>query len=129
MKQQKGITNSGNMKMEPSGFIGIMLGRRRQYLSKYYNVALFLVMLTACSEQAIQKLEGSAQGTTYHISYWSEMPVDGKAIEASIKNEFDTIDKALSNYRSDSVIETFNSTEHTNSQEVGYEIVSLVRVA
>jgi thiamine biosynthesis lipoprotein len=86
-------------------------------------------MFTGCSEQAIQKLEGSAQGTTYHISYWSELPVDGKDIEAGIKNEFDTIDKALSNYRSDSIIETFNSTENTDNQAVGNEIVSLVRVA
>jgi len=82
-----------------------------------------------CSEQAIQKLEGSAQGTTYHISYWSELPVDGKDIEASITNEFDAIDKTLSNYRPDSIIERFNSTENTVSQEVGNEIVSLVRIA
>ena len=86
-------------------------------------------MLTGCSEQALQKLEGSAQGTTYHISYWSELPVDGKAIEAGIKSEFDMIDKTLSNYRPDSVIETFNNTENTDSQEVGNEIVSLVRIA
>ena len=86
-------------------------------------------MLAGCSEQVIQKLEGSAQGTTYHISYWSELPVDGKDIEASIKNELDSIDKMLSNYRPDSVIEAFNSTENTNTQAVGNEIVSLVRIA
>jgi len=86
-------------------------------------------MLTGCSEQALQKIEGSAQGTTYHISYWSELPVDGKDIEAGIKSEFDMIDKTLSNYRPDSVIETFNNTENTDSQEVGKEIVSLVRIA
>ena len=98
-------------------------------LSKYYGLILFFSILTGCSEQSIQKLEGSAQGTTYHISYWSELPVDGKDIEASIKNELDTIDKTLSNYRPDSIIETFNSTENTDSQEVGNEIVSLVRIA
>jgi thiamine biosynthesis lipoprotein len=117
--------------MEPSGFIGIIVDRQ-QYLSslsKYYGVALVLVMLTGCSEPTIQKLEGSAQGTTYHISYWSELPVDGKNLKASIENEFATIDKTLSNYRPDSIIETFNNTENTDSQEVGGEIVSLVRVA
>ena len=31
----------------------------------------FLILLTCCSEPSIQKLEGAAQGTTYHISYWS----------------------------------------------------------
>ena len=131
MKRQKGISNPGSIKMEPSGFIGFIVDRRHYLssLSRYYGMALFLVMLTGCSEPAIQKLEGSAQGTTYHISYWSELPVDGKDIEASIKNEFAIIDKALSNYRPDSIIETFNNTENTGSQEVGGEIVSLVRVA
>jgi len=98
-------------------------------LLKCYGLLLCFSMLTGCSEQALQKLEGSAQGTTYHISYWSELPVDGKAIEAGIKSEFDMIDKTLSNYRPDSVIETFNNTENTDSQEVGKEIVSLVRIA
>jgi FAD:protein FMN transferase len=98
-------------------------------LSKYYGLILFISIFTGCSEQSIQKLEGSAQGTTYHISYWSELPVDGKDIETSIKNEFDSIDKTLSNYRPDSIIEKFNSTENTDRQEVGNKIVSLVNVA
>jgi thiamine biosynthesis lipoprotein len=55
--------------------------------------------------------------------------MDGKDIESSIKNELDIIDKTLSNYRPDSIIETFNSTENTDSQEVGNEIISLVRIA
>ncbi len=98
-------------------------------ISKYYGLLLLFSLLTGCSEQAIQKLEGAAQGTTYHISYWSELPVNGKDIEASIKKEFDAIDKTLSNYRPDSIIEIFNSTENVESQVVGNEIVSLVRVA
>ena len=98
-------------------------------LSRYRGLILFLSLLTGCSDPSIQKLEGSAQGTTYHISYWSELPVDGKDIETSIKNELDAIDKTLSNYRPDSIIETFNSAENTDSQAVGNEIVSLVRIA
>ncbi len=90
---------------------------------------LFLVMLAGCSKPGIQKLEGPIQGTTYHISYWSESPVDDKAIKAGVENEFAAIDKLLSNYRPDSVIETFNSAENTDSQEVGSEIVSLVKIA
>ena len=115
--QQKCITNPG------------IFNKGRFSLFKYYGLILFFSMVSGCSEQIIQKLEGSAQGTTYHISYWSELPVDGKAIEAGIKNEFDNIDRMLSNYRPDSVIEKFNSTENTDSQEVGTEIVSLVRIA
>jgi thiamine biosynthesis lipoprotein len=115
--QQKQNINSPGRKME------------RYSLSQCYGLILFFSLLTGCSEQAIQKIEGSAQGTTYHISYWSELPVDAKAVEASVHNELDAIDKTLSNYRPDSVIETFNSTENTDSQEVGSEIVSLVRIA
>ncbi|MDD1630003.1 MAG: FAD:protein FMN transferase [Methylococcaceae bacterium] len=116
-KQQKCLTDSGSFITKWASF------------SKYYGLILFFSILTGCSEQSVQKLEGSAQGTTYHISYWSELPMDGKDIEASIKKEFDIIDKTLSNYRPDSIIETFNSTENTDSQEVGNEIVSLVRIA
>ncbi|MFI3135786.1 MAG: FAD:protein FMN transferase [Methylococcaceae bacterium] len=85
--------------------------------------------LVGCTEPPIQKFEGFAQGTTYHISYWSELPVDAKAIQVSVEKEFGVIDKLLSNYRPDSVIEVFNSVENTESQEVGREIVSLVRIA
>ncbi len=115
--QHKWLTDSGNFIKKWASF------------SNYYGLILFFSIITGCSEQSVQKLEGSAQGTTYHISYWSELPMDGKDIEASIKNELDIIDKTLSNYRPDSIIETFNSTENTDSQEVGNEIVSLVRIA
>jgi thiamine biosynthesis lipoprotein len=95
----------------------------------YYSLIFFLTIITGCSEPNIQKFEGPAQGTTYHISYWSDFPVNDKTIEATIKSQFEIIDKTLSNYRPDSVIELFNSNESTQSQEVGNEIVSLVRVA
>ena len=98
-------------------------------MSGYYGLLLFVSLLTGCSDPAIQKLEGAAQGTTYHISYWSELSVNNKDIEASIISEFNFIDKTLSNYRPDSVIERFNSVVNTESQEVGKEIVALVRVA
>jgi len=94
-----------------------------------FTACMILIMLTGCSEPTIQKLEGPVQGTTYHISYWSESPVDTKDIKSDIENEFAVIDKLLSNYRPDSTIETFNSAENTDSQEVGGEIVALVKIA
>ncbi|MCK9395581.1 MAG: FAD:protein FMN transferase [Methylobacter sp.] len=90
---------------------------------------MFLIMLAGCSEPTIQKFEGPTQGTTYHISYWSESPADAKDVKSGVENELAVIDKLLSNYRPDSTIETFNSAENTDSQEVGGEIVSLVKVA
>ena len=92
-------------------------------------VLLICSQLGACSDSSIQKLEGAAQGTTYHISYWSKASIDNATVANAVKNELDIIDKTLSNYRPDSVIEVFNSTENTDSQDVGAEIVKLVRIA
>ena len=93
-------------------------------------ILLLSILLVACTEEPqLQKIEGFAQGTTYHISYWSTLPVDGQALEADVKTTLDNIDKTLSNYRPDSVIEQFNASTSTSSQEVGPEIISLVRIA
>ena len=102
--------------------------QKSQLLLKGLVVFMFSQLL-ACSGPSIQKLEGAAQGTTYHISYWSKTPIDNTAVASAVKNELYVIDKTLSNYRPDSVIEVFNSTENTDSQEVGAEIVKLVRIA
>jgi thiamine biosynthesis lipoprotein len=112
-------------------WIGILVYFKKHWVSltAYYSCLLFFSLLTGCSDPSIQKLEGAAQGTTYHISYWSELSVNSKDIEASIISEFNFIDKTLSNYRPDSVIEVFNSVENIKSQEVGKEIIELVRVA
>jgi thiamine biosynthesis lipoprotein len=115
--QQKCITNPGCFFRKQSGIF------------KYSGLILCFSLLAACSEPTIQKLEGAAQGTTYHISYWAKLPADSPVIADDIKNELDAIDKTLSNYRPDSVIELFNSTENTDSQDVGSEIVALVRIA
>lgn len=94
-------------------------------------VMLFCVLLAACttSEPQIQKVAGIAQGTTYHISYWTALPVDAKLVETRVSDIFDNIDKLMSNYRPDSTIESFNVNLSTISQDVGAEIVLLVRVA
>lgn len=90
-----------------------------------------IILLNACSqsEAPISKFEGLAQGTTYHISYWSPTTIDAKVLEAAVLDEFAAIDKSLSNYRSDSTIETFNHNPSTEAQDVGTEIVGLFRLA
>lgn len=93
-------------------------------------IALFPLMLASCGKTLpMQQLKGFAQGTSYHVSYWSAAPLDAPAIKKAVDNEFATIDKLLSNYRPDSVIETFNRDAATDSPEVGPEIVQLVRIA
>lgn len=102
-------------------------------LTDSIGLTLIFALLTACSEQApdqvIEKLQGSAQGTSYHISYWSPNQINPNDIKSSIENEFTAIDKTLSNYRTDSDIEAFNTLENTVPHEVDAEIVSLVRIA
>jgi thiamine biosynthesis lipoprotein len=94
------------------------------------SVLLLCLFLSACKpvEPKLQKLEGFAQGTTYHINYWTSAPVETQAIENQIKDLLDGLDKNLSNYRPDSTIEQFNASSSTVSQEVGADIVTLVRV-
>ena len=92
--------------------------------------SLNLALLTlSCSDQSIHKFEGYAQGTVYHISYWSAGPVDLKDLQSGVIQEFAAIDKVLSNYRTDSDIEAFNSADTTTSREIDQEIVTLVRTA
>jgi thiamine biosynthesis lipoprotein len=103
-------------------------------MTKVLKLIACLVLMSAlpaCSqpETAINKFEGMAQGTTYHISYWTPIPIDEKALETAVLNEFAAIDKALSNYRSDSVIEEFNHNPSSESQELGVEIVGLFKLA
>ena len=65
-----------------------------------------LTLLAGCDRTPdLTKFEGFAQGTTYHITYWLESAIDGKALESEVVKEFADIDKAMSNYRPDSVIE------------------------
>lgn len=88
------------------------------------------MVLSACERAPeLVKFEGFAQGTTYHITYWAEAPVDAKALETAVTKEFADIDKNLSNYRPDSVIEVFNNNPTGDSQAVGAEIVQLLKVA
>ena len=106
---------------------------------KYYSCSpsckLLLVlatalMLSACTPpKDVQKFSGSAQGTTYHVSFWLEKETDTQAVKKAVDAEFARIDQQLSNYRKDSAIEQFNATISSEPQAVGEEIVTLVEQA
>lgn len=88
---------------------------------------IVVMFLTSCSQpEQIQKISGPAQGSTFHISYWSGAKVDHQQLEQQIQQELDRIDLVMSNYRPDSVIEKFNQQASTTPQEVGQELVTLV---
>ncbi len=92
-----------------------------------------ILCLIACnpSTPKTQKLEGFAQGTTYHITYIppAEHRLDVNNIEKSIAAEFERIDITLSNYRNDSEIERFNNNQTDSPLSVDAELVKLVEQA
>jgi len=88
------------------------------------------LLLAACNPAPeIQKISGSAQGTTYHIRYWAVQPADVTAIKKLAEEEFARIDRLLSNYRPDSTLELFNANQSTEAQDVPAEIVNLIAQA
>lgn len=106
--------------------------RRRRFPPGWPGIitAFLFIAAAGCTQPPpVQQLKGFAQGTSYHISYWSPAPVDAQAVKKAVADEFASLDKLLSNYRPDSVIESFNRHATTDSQEVGPEIVQLVKIA
>jgi thiamine biosynthesis lipoprotein len=55
--------------------------------------------------------------------------LDDGHITAEVEKVFLDLDKTLSNYRPDSIIEQFNASTSTDGQQVGEEIVALVKIA
>ncbi|WP_127476100.1 FAD:protein FMN transferase [Sulfurivermis fontis] len=96
---------------------------------KWLMVILLAFALVACGGPQVQTLSGYAQGTTWHVAIWSTKPVDVVDLQAQINTEFDRLDRVLSNYRPDSVIERFNRSATTAPADVDTEIVTLVRIA
>ncbi len=92
--------------------------------------ALFLFCIAGCGQsEQLQSLSGFAQGTMWHVRYWSHEKTDPGIVKRSIETEFARLDRVLSNYRPDSVIETFNSRDDLHALTVGPEIVGLVQQA
>lgn len=91
---------------------------------------LLAVLLTGCSKAPeLVKLSGEAQGTNWHISYWSEHDTNTSEVHQQIEAEFARIDKLMSNYRDDSVISQFNQQQENSYQTVGTELVQLIEQA
>jgi FAD:protein FMN transferase len=95
------------------------------------SLLLMTCLLCACSKkEAPIQLEGFAQGTTYHITYYLKgARPDTDAIALAIQNEFARLDASISNYRDDSDIEKFNAQLNTNIQPISEEIANLITSA
>lgn len=92
-------------------------------------VSLSLI-LGACSKAPqVPRIEGYAQGTTYHITYQLADKGSPEEIEKAVAEELERIDDVFSNYRDDSLIEKFNAQKTTDPINVDPEIVALVEQA
>lgn len=95
-------------------------------------IGALCALTLACSKSPeMNKISGYAQGTTYNLTF--ELPADSnlpvEKIETAITEELARMDKVLSNYRDDSVIEQFNAQKTTEVQTVDAELVKMVEIA
>lgn len=94
-------------------------------------LALALVsLISGCSQPPqLEKLEGFAQGTTYHISWWSEDDVPAADVKKVFDKTLAQIDKELSTYRDDSYISKFNNSHSTDWQPASPDFIQLIDIA
>ena len=100
------------------------------HIYKLLAVLAMTFLFLGCSQPPeIQKISGDAQGTTYHISFWSPQAVDTASIKQLVETEFTRLDMQLSNYRKDSVIEQLNATISSEPLALSEEIIGLIEQA
>lgn len=94
-------------------------------------LALAFALLPGCRPPPPQiiKISGAAQGSSYHIQWWSTGAVDRAAMQLAVDQELARLDRLLSNYRADSRIERFNASAALAAFDTGPEIVRLVAMA
>jgi thiamine biosynthesis lipoprotein len=101
----------------------------RVHLRKPLLLICLFVLFSCTQMPEMQKFGGEAQGTTYHVSFWSAQAVDTPAVKKRVDAELARIDKLLSNYRPDSAIEQLNATVTSEPVAVDAEIIALIEQA
>jgi FAD:protein FMN transferase len=95
-----------------------------------FCIFLASCLLLACSKAPEPtKIEGFAQGTTYHLTFILPDTQQAATITQEVTDELKRIDESISNYRKDSIIELFNAQQDTEPHAVNEEIVRLVEYA
>jgi thiamine biosynthesis lipoprotein len=102
-----------------------------RFLLRIALIATSFFIISCSPKPELSKIEGFAQGTTYHLTFElpAESTVELSIIEKAVNDELARMDKALSNYRDDSTIEEFNATQTTDVLAAEAELVSLVEAA
>ncbi|KJF99510.1 FAD:protein FMN transferase [Photobacterium leiognathi] len=89
-----------------------------------------IMMLSGCSQPPkLEKIAGYAEGTTYHVSYWSKDEVSPSKVKAQFDTALAAIDKEYSTYRNDSYISKFNKSTSTEWQPASKDFISMVSLA
>lgn len=89
-----------------------------------------VMALVSCSQPPpVRKLQGTAQGTTFQISWWSDQAVDRQALQRSLHEALKQVDLWISNYRDDSLIEGFNRSTNTGWQPLPADVIHLLDIA
>jgi len=92
-------------------------------------LAVTLTFLGCSKPQEVQKISGDAQGTTYHISFWSPQAIDKPAFNKPSKLNLTV---SIRNYLITVKIQSSNNSTQTVSSEpiaVSEEIVGLIEQA
>lgn len=76
----------------------------------YIKSFLVFFLMASCQTQTsdLVRVEGEALGTTYHISYFSDHPID---MDTSLDSIFDLVNSSMSTYQRDSDISRINRGE------------------
>lgn len=96
-------------------------------MKNWMVIAAVLLGTSACQEQSskssseglsasgmqIHKIQGEAQGSTYHISYFSDAE---QVVKSEVDSILDAIDASLSTYDSASLITALNRSDSTHTE-------------
>lgn len=102
----------------------------RKFICRVPVLFMPVIFMSGCSQQPeIKKVEGFAQGTTYHVSWWSDNPVSIDTVNSLFSSELAAIDKEFSTYRDDSYISKFNQSDSTEWQPASDDFINLLHIA
>ncbi|MFC0336970.1 thiamine biosynthesis lipoprotein [Kushneria avicenniae] len=94
------------------------------------SAVIAALLLAGCDRiPEIELAQGEAQGTTYHIKWWSEDAPDRGDIDADLTRVLRKIDQDISTYRDDSWISRFNDSRTTDWQAAPPEVIHLLQIA
>lgn len=104
----------------------------KNFIAKPLSVSLLLLsaLTSGCQSRTEQQIEGSIQGTTYHIKVVLDKQQSNiPDLKTQVESLFEEIDKKLSNWREDSEISLFNRDHSRNWVTLSPEIVRLIAIS